>query len=121
VDAKLKSFIISVLRKSTFSWRERGVAYKAAKVQVGEYSTGKPKFKIKCGTCGGLFLAKDTQMDHIDPVVPLDGYQSGMDFDLNEYAVRLFCPASGWAAICKPCHDIKTDRENKERKANKKA
>lgn len=121
MNTKLKSFIISVLRKSTFSWKSRSIAYNAAKVQVGEYSTGRPKYQIKCATCGELFLAKDIQMDHVDPVVPLDGYISGMDFDLNEYAVRLFCPPEGWAAICRPCHDVKTKEENKTRKANKKA
>jgi 5-methylcytosine-specific restriction endonuclease McrA len=117
---KLKTFIISVLRKSTFKWKPRQKAYDAAKVQVGTYSTGRPKYKRKCAVCENLFLSKDIQMDHIDPVVPLDGYKSGMKFDLNEYAERMFPEEEGWSCICRGCHDKKTAEEDKLRKLNKK-
>ena len=117
---KLKTFIISALRQSTFKWKPRQIAYTAAKVQTGTFSTGRPKYSWKCAKCEGLFKSKEICVDHIEPVVPLDGYISEMDFDLNEYVVRMFCAAEGFQVLCGPCHDEKTRSEDKLRKENKK-
>lgn len=116
LTTKQKQFIISVLRQATFKWKPRGIAKNLAKVKCGEYSTGRDKFKYKCAICGELFMSKDTVMDHKDPVVPIKGYKSGMDFDLNEYAERMFCAVEGWQVLCSECHDQKTREEKGERK-----
>lgn len=118
---KLKSFIISVLRGATFKWKPRSVAYEKAREKVGEYTTGRDKCRYRCSACGELFLRKDTYVDHIDPVVPLDGYMSGLEFDLNEYAERMFCEASGFQVLCYVCHNLKTKVENDLRRNNKKS
>lgn len=120
MDAKLKSFVISALRQSTFKWKPRQVAYNAAKVQTGEFKTGRPKYSWKCASCGGLFKSKEICVDHIEPVVPLNGYESGLEFDLNEYVMRMFCAAECFQVLCGPCHDEKTKEENKLRKSSKK-
>jgi hypothetical protein len=116
---KLKTFVISALRQATFKWKPRQIAYNAAKEQTGEFKTGRPKYSWRCARCEGLFKSKEIVVDHIDPVVPLDGYKSGMEFDLNEYVVRMFCAASGFSVLCGPCHDEKTKKENKIREDNK--
>ena len=117
MNSKLKKFVISVLRKSTFKWKPRQMAYDKSKVKVGEFSTGRPKYKRRCTICEELFMSKDIQMDHIDPVVPIEGYKSGSSFDLNEYVERMFPEETGWQTICHTCHDEKTKKEDKLRKS----
>lgn len=45
-------------------------------------------------------------IDHITPVGEVDG----------GFISRLFCPSSGLQALCKKCHQTKTNAENRERR-----
>jgi len=55
------------------------------------------------------------QADHINPVIPLTG------FDSWDGAIkRLYCEKDGFQPICKACHKTKTLSENQQRKALKK-
>ena len=64
-----------------------------------------------CASCGGFFVARDVQVDHIDPVVsPEEGFQ-----DWWTYMNRLYCEAENLQVLCKPCHKDKTNAERKER------
>lgn len=112
----LKNFLINALRRCSFRWRPRSIAERKARVQVGTYSTGRPKFQYRCAGCGNLFLKKDVDWDHVVPVVPPEGYKSGKDFDLEEFAERLFCEEDGWQILCHAvCHAHKTEAELKQR------
>ena len=53
-----------------------------------------------------MFKSGDVKMDHIDPAVPLDGWQG---FDI--FIERMFCDEDGFQSLCGPDHDIKTARE----------
>ena len=53
-------------------------------------------------------MSKDVLMDHINPVIPLEGWD-----DFDGYIDRMFCDESGFQCLCKDCHDAKT-REEKE-------
>lgn len=64
-----------------------------------------------CNHCGLCFKGIDIEVDHIEPVVPIN--QEGMDW--NTYIARLFCDISNLQVLCKECHRIKTNRENEER------
>ena len=119
MDSKLKKFIIDILRKATFKWKPRTTAKNRRKEKVGEFSTGRSKYEYRCEGCQKLFKSKDVVLDHIDPVVPIDGYKSGLEFDLNEYAVRMFCEADGLQVLCAECHDKKTKDENNIRRSKK--
>ena len=112
----LKSFLIQILRKASYKWIPRTKARNKFRVKVGEFSTGKDKFGYQCNICKNIFMAKETVMDHINPVVPPEGYKSGKDFDLEEYAERMFCDEFNFQCICSMCHDIKTKDENQIRK-----
>ena len=57
------------------------------------------------------FLRKDIQVDHIDPVEPIDRKVT----DWNEHIKRLFCEVSNLQVLCKPCHLIKSIEENANR------
>ena len=115
----LKTFVINVLRRASYKWKPKSEALSLAKEKVGEYSTGRAKYAYRCRACGGLFKRKEINVDHIDPVVPLKGFKSGLEFDFNEYIVRLFCKKEGFQVLCKPCHDKKTKKENQIRRKNK--
>jgi 5-methylcytosine-specific restriction endonuclease McrA len=67
-----------------------------------------------CNHCGLTFPLKDVQVDHISPVVPLDREIE----DWNEYINRLFCEVDKLQVLCKSCHQIKSNRENEERRNN---
>jgi len=116
-----KDHFIKYMRKSSFRWYPRSQAFNRAKVQVGEYSTGRPKFKVACALCGNLFAQKDIQLDHLLPVVPVEGWTNGEEFDANEYVDRLLCEADGFLCLCISCHKIKTQDELVIRKATKEA
>ena len=111
MDTKLKAFIINTLRRASFRWKPRGEAKKKYKVKVGEYKTGRAKYGYKCAKCEGIFKSGEVKMDHIDPAVPLDGWQG---FDI--FIERMFCEESGFQCLCAECHDAKTAIEREERK-----
>ena len=84
----------------------------------------RPQVRYKCAICGGMFMQKYVQVDHIEPVVPLHKVEAEMTYD--EMAERIFCPKSNLQVVCstplsknngKPsCHKIKSDEENYIRK-----
>lgn len=120
MNKQQQTFVINALRRASFKWRPRNMAKNAAKVQIGEFSTGRPKYGWKCAMCGEIFKAKDTQMDHVDPVVPLGGFESGKEFDMEEFVERLLVYEKGWQCICCNCHQEKSKWENDQRREHKK-
>ena len=84
----------------------------------------RPQVRYKCAICGGMFMQKYVQVDHIDPVVPLYKVEADMTYD--EMAERIFCGKDNLQVVCstplsknggKPsCHKIKSDEENFIRK-----
>lgn len=84
----------------------------------------KPQVRFKCAECGELFSRKNVQVDHIDPVVPLDKAEADMTYD--EIVRGICCNKENLQVVCstplkrnngKPsCHKIKTDEENFIRK-----
>jgi 5-methylcytosine-specific restriction endonuclease McrA len=119
ISTYLKNFVIQLLRRGSYKWSERSKAKAAARTQDGEFSTGRPKFKYKCAMCGNLFMEKEVCLDHINPVVPPEGFQRG-EFDFHEYITRMFCSAEGFQVLCSECHDKKTKEEIGERKLHRK-
>lgn len=52
-------------------------------------------------------------IDHIDSVVPTTGFT-----DWNDVIERMFVEADKLQVLCKDCHDLKTQQEREQRKAN---
>lgn len=98
----LKTFLIPRLRRISFMWPHRGQALKNARVGRGQY---------QCNICKGIFKNKEIVLDHVDPIVPVEGWDN-WDGVLN----RMFCDVSGFQVICKADHDLKTEKEDKKRK-----
>ena len=103
----VKAFAKKVLRRASYrQWPARNEAKAAARVARGMY---------KCAHCSKLFGPKEIEMDHVDPVVRI----GSEDQSLDEFALRLFIPSTGYAALCSPCHNTKTQNENILRKIKK--
>lgn len=71
--------------------------------------------KSKCAKCRKGYAEKETQVDHINPVVPIEGQESW-----DQYLKNLLSASSeDLQVLCKPCHKKKSQAENKARKDHK--
>ena len=100
MDKAKKTYIMNnVLRRGVYRWPGRWLA---------EKRTHLPELKkYYCELCGTVSRKKDTQMDHIDPVVPVTGWDNW-----EGILERMYCAQEGWQRLCKPCHQEKTQAEN---------
>ena len=105
----MKSFnfnrwLISQLRRLSFRVpRVYSIVKDAARLDRGIYQCQICKSKVRNG---------DYAIDHIRPVIdPSTGFRSW-----DDYIDRLFCGPEGLQLICHPCHDKKTERENRRRR-----
>ena len=115
-EARFRAFIISALRAHMKRFPPKWKALKAAMVgRKVNKRTGRLAEHYLCASCGNFFVARDVQVDHIDPVVsPEEGFQ-----DWWTYFNRLYCEADNLQVLCKQCHREKTNAERKERIKNK--
>lgn len=112
-EARRRSFIMSALRRAAWPVKYECIrnAYECSQKNP---KTGRMNKMYKCAECGELFPQKSMAADHINPVVPITGFDSwGAVID------RLYCEIDGLQALCKECHSVKTKQENKERKSCK--
>lgn len=112
---KQKAFCIAALRRASYRWPGRYTAMKAAHIDRNAY---------KCAKCENIFPKKEIRLDHIEPVVPVEGFKNGSDFDLHEFAERLLVEENQFQVLCNNCHHEKSQGENskrRERKAKKKS
>ena len=105
-DTRFRSTLISVLRRFSRFWYPSKIVLDRARIARGVY---------QCSSCSKVVGPKDIKIDHINPVVPIEGFTTWDDF-----ISRLFCDENGLQAICKDCHKIKTDKENSSRRSCKK-
>lgn len=105
-DTRFRSFLMSILRRASRFWNPSNACIEKTKITRGVHI---------CPSCKKACRRKDMKKDHIDPVIPTSGFTSWDDV-IN----RMFIEEDGWQAICTECHDIKTKKENEERKALKK-
>lgn len=111
MDKKLKNWVINLLRNASFKWKPRGAAEKKFRVPNGLFKNGNQKFGYLCNKCKNVFMKKDTVLDHIEPVVPMDGFSS-----FDDFIERLFCDEANFQVMCIKCHDEKSAAETQERK-----
>ena len=113
-QARFRSFVMSALRKARWPCKYKAIkgAYKGDGINP---ATGRKCKLHECEHCKELFPAKDVQADHIEPIVPLTGFETW-----DQTIERLFCEIDGFQVLCKDCHKIKTDKERKIRQQHKK-
>jgi 5-methylcytosine-specific restriction endonuclease McrA len=94
------------LRRLSYKWPARYKTKVKARVSRGKY---------ECSQCKEIVGQKEIQIDHIDPVIGVEGW-----VDWNTYIERLFVEESQLQAICKKCHTEKSNAENSVRREAKK-
>lgn len=115
-QARYNSFVKSALRTASVRWPPRYQCLHDAFVTQGiNPATGRKAKLYRCCKCKGLFTAANMEINHIVPVVPVEGFDSW-----DNLIERLFCEKDGLEAVCKPCHKLITAFENQQRKEIKK-
>ena len=73
----------------------------------------KPWVKRQCEVCNNWVGSTQIAIDHIDPVVPPDGFPPGFDMweRITLFLKRLWCDVSNLQRICDSCHNKKTQEE----------
>lgn len=107
--SKFVNFIKNTLRRASYRWPGRNEALVAARVARGFY---------KCNICkGDTFKRTEVNLDHIDPVVPIEEswHLDDGSPDWNIFIKRLFVGPEGFQVICTNCHDAKTMIEDQLR------
>jgi len=111
-EARVRSFITSVLRAGSRKWAPIYMALNEAKTEKKvNVASGRIAQHYKCAMCKNDFSSTNVQTDHVLPVVcPVEGFVSW-----DVYIERLFCPKENLQVLCKPCHKEKSLSETKER------
>lgn len=114
-EGRLKSFITSALRGAFRRYPNKYECLKSAfvckKINV---KTNRMSAHYKCAKCLEDFPTSEVQVDHVLPIVdPKKGFISW-----DEFIKNLFCPIENLQVLCKPCHSVKTKKENNKRKSN---
>lgn len=114
-ESRFNSFIKSALRSASIRWPPRYTilteAFVGSKVNK---KTGRMAKHYKCNCCGEEFPLKEVQVNHIRPVVPVEGFTTW-----DEVIERMFCEQDGLEVLCVPCHKLRTEEENILRKKYK--
>lgn len=114
-EARYNSFIKSALRTASVRWPPRYQCLHDAFITKGiNPATGRVAKMYRCQKCKGTFTAANMEVNHIEPVIPVSGFDSW-----DNVIERLFCERAGLEALCKPCHKSVTKFENQQRKDNK--
>ena len=118
--AALNYKIVTALRKVYFQWPIRKTVLSELREETtwtkkdGSQAV-RPKVLYTCESCKEKVNSSKIKIDHIDPVVPLDGQQKWLGtekFTWDNYIARLFCDVDNLWAICEECHNEKTRLEN---------
>lgn len=109
-EARYRAFFMSTLRKARWPVKYEALKRAAVGKKINPVS-GKLATFYRCAKCGGEFPAKEVQSDHINPIVPITGFDS-WDGVIKRLAVEI----DGFQCLCKTCHAEKTKKENDQRK-----
>lgn len=114
LDKTQLEFAENALRRASYKWMPRRNILNKARRDKGEFAIkiegDRCKIKYRCAMCKLLFRKKEIQLDHIEPVIPIEGRD-----DLEGFASRLLCYEEGWQVLCKNCHKDKSNEENRQR------
>lgn len=103
-----EAFAKNELRKAFKRWPAAYLVKLQARVERGKY---------KCALCQELFKDKEMEIEHRDPVVPVD--KAGKDQSLDEYVDRLLVEVDKLDYVCKNCHKAKSATEMGLRKIHR--
>ena len=117
-EARLRSFIMSGIRRMTSRWGPKYSTFNNAFVEHQINPKTKRKRKMyRCSLTNELFPASEIQVDHIDPVIPVQWSkkQEWLGYNWNDVLPRMFCGEENLQAVSKEAHKTKTKAEASER------
>lgn len=111
-ESRYNSFVKGGLRSASQRWPPKYKCLSDACIGTrrNPESGRLAKFYI-CANCKSDFVAKNVEVNHIIPVVPVTGFDSW-----DGVVDRLFCEKENLEVLCKPCHKSVSKQENIERK-----
>lgn len=111
-NARYHSFVKGGLRSASQRWPPKYKALNEACVgqKINPKSGRLAKF-YTCNICKEDFPAKQVEVNHIIPVIPVTGFDSW-----DGVVERLFCEADKLEVVCRPCHKNISKQENINRK-----
>lgn len=95
----------------------RRTAIDASRIDYTDPDRPRVKKWSRCPQCEKPIPTYLMEVDHKEPVVPIDTALEHMTAD--ELVDRIWCDQKNLLAICKECHKIKSKAEQKARKRNK--
>ena len=122
-DPKRFNFLLGSWKRLFSRHPTRKEVLMAARIEKPKYKKDGTRAKkdsvfYTCNSCGKLIKSTEIQVDHIEPVIPVN--MAAIDLSWEEVEARLFCDKSNLQVLCKKCHKIKSTEENKLRRENKK-
>lgn len=112
--ARVKSFIISVLRSGTRRWPPKYTTLNNAKTEKKiNVKTGRLAQHYLCNSCKEEFTSTNVEVDHIQPIASIDGFTTW-----DEFISRLFCGEENLQVLCRTCHSEKSKKERSENRKN---
>lgn len=108
--SKFWSFIRSGLRAKWQRFPSRYAVLAAAKRNY-EGDNPRQKYEYHCAQCKKHFPQKDVEVDHIEAVGSLKGWD-----DLVPFVQKLFVGIDKLRVVCKPCHYSITQKWKAEQK-----
>lgn len=115
----LKSYILRAIRQAFPTSEQYTQCKERNRREYPRYKkdgslSKKKDVRYSCEHCHNEFKSNEVEVDHKNPVVQL--YESANDMSVELYVNRVFCSPLNLQLLCKACHKVKTDRENKTRK-----
>lgn len=121
-DVFRKSFLKNNLRRISWKWpATRQVVVAARTERKINPATGKLCWHVKCALCNKEFLEREVQVDHIEPVIPVQGLQGSLGvwnsaIATGQFVLRMLPEPTGLRCLCAECHSSHTANQNTARR-----
>lgn len=107
---RLDDYFIAFCRR-VFKWSP---AYKATLKSAFDHKDSKGTEYYRCAACHAVIPRPQKRVDHIQPVVPIEGWNGSWDTLRDRMS---FDDPTNLQVLChRPCHHEKTQKENAARR-----
>jgi len=114
ITAKEWGLLKGALRRVFFRSQLRKEALQRSIVDVTCANRPRVKKWSRCPVCDRLEPTYKMEVDHLEPLVPLN--KTLQEMSMDDLVDRLWCDVHNLLAKCNDCHKLKTAAENKERR-----
>ncbi len=105
-ERRMNKYFMGFCRR-VFHWTPGYKAARAASLVGRKAGTE----QHRCAECGKVFPRKQTQVDHVEPVVPTTMTGGAMSWDMIRDRMGLLAPVA-LRVLCRDCHKKITNAQN---------